>query len=140
MGTIRVSSDTKSRLVCLKENQKESFDSVINRLIDFHEDDDPLTREDIEGIKEALEDLREGRFFTHEEVKEKLGLNKEQPFTLIYAHRAVKDLEELSERESGSPRLSETFKDEIRAIKEYEKKGQKEKRRNSPRQDLPEIP
>jgi hypothetical protein len=48
--------------------------------MDFCEDDDPLTREDVEAIREALEDIREGRLFTDEEVKEKLGLKKERPY------------------------------------------------------------
>jgi len=130
MGTIRVSPETRSRPAGLKENPRESFDSVINRLIDFYEDDDPLTREDVEAIREALEDIREGRLFTQEEVKEKLGLNKEKPYTVIYAARVVKDLEELSAGDSertGGPGLSEPNQDEIRAIEEYEKK----KRTNS---------
>ena len=95
MGTIRVSPDTRNRLASLKDNPRESFDCVINRLIDFYKDDDPLTREDVEAIREALEDIREGRLFTCEEVKEKLGLNKEKPYTVTYAARVVKDLEEL---------------------------------------------
>jgi predicted transcriptional regulator len=74
MVTIRVPTDTRNRLVCLKENPKESLDTVINRLIDFYEDDDPLTREDIEAIKEALQDVKDGRTYTSEQLKKELGL------------------------------------------------------------------
>ena len=128
MGTIRISPDTRNRLVELKENPRESFDGVIRRLIDFYED--PLTEEDMKDIREALEDIQEGRLFTHDEVKEKLGLNTERPYTVIYAPGAVKDLEELSAGESeklGGLRLSEPYQDEIQEIEEYEKK----KRTNS---------
>ena len=58
MAIIRVSRENKSRVASLRKNRKESFDGVINRLIDFYEDDDPLTEEDIEGIREALNDNR----------------------------------------------------------------------------------
>jgi predicted transcriptional regulator len=132
MATVRVRPETRFRLANLREHPRESFDTIINRLIDFYKDDDPLTREDIEGIKESLQELREGRFFTHEEVKEKLGLDQGKPFTLIYAPRAVKDLEELSGEESGKPGHSEPCEDEIQAIKEFEMK----KRRNSTRLNL----
>jgi predicted transcriptional regulator len=74
MGTIRVSPDTRSRLANLKEHPRESFDRVINRLIDFYEDDDPLTKEDIDAIKEALKDVKDGRTYTSEQLKKELGL------------------------------------------------------------------
>ena len=38
-------------------------------------DDEPLSEEEIEGIEKALQDLKEGRFYTHEQVKKKLGLS-----------------------------------------------------------------
>lgn len=37
-------------------------------------DDEPLTEEDIQAIKEADEDFAAGRFVTHEELKKELGL------------------------------------------------------------------
>jgi predicted transcriptional regulator len=130
MGTIRISPRNKSRLASLKETPGESFDSVINRLIDFY--DDPLTREDIQAIRESLEDLKHGRVFTHEEVKEKLGLTDEKPFTVLYTPGAVKDLEELSDGESSGMRHSEPCRDEMVAIKEYEKKKGSNARRPDP--------
>ena len=38
-------------------------------------DEEPLSEDEIKGIEEAREDLREGRVFTHEQVKEYLGLS-----------------------------------------------------------------
>jgi predicted DNA-binding protein len=75
MGTIRVSQDTRTRLGYLKKNPRESFDSVLNRLIDSYEDDDPLTIEDIKALQEPLEDVRDGQILTSEQLKKKLGLD-----------------------------------------------------------------
>ena len=37
-------------------------------------DDEPLTEEDIQAIKEAEEDVAAGRIITHKELKRELGL------------------------------------------------------------------
>jgi predicted transcriptional regulator len=74
-SSLRVNPETKSRLDSLKVHPRESYDRVIDRLIDSYHDDEPLTEEEIEGIEEALQDLKEGRFYTHEQVKKKLGLS-----------------------------------------------------------------
>jgi predicted transcriptional regulator len=73
-SSLRVNNGTKSRLERLKLHPRESYDRVIDRLIDSYHDGEPLGREEIEGIEEALRDLKEGRFSTHEQVKKKLGL------------------------------------------------------------------
>ena len=74
-SSLRVHPETKTRLERLKVHPRESYDKVIDRLIDSYHDDDPLSEEEIEGIEEALRDLKEGRFYTHEQVKKKLGLS-----------------------------------------------------------------
>jgi len=74
-SSLRVNPRTKSRLEKLKAHPRESYDKVIDRLIDSYHDDEPLTEEEIEGIEEALQDLKEGRTYTHEQVKKKLGLS-----------------------------------------------------------------
>ncbi len=74
-SSLRVSPDTKSRLDRLKAHPRESYDRVIDRLIDSYHDEEPLSDEEIEGIEEALRELKEGRFYTHEQVKKKLGLS-----------------------------------------------------------------
>jgi len=74
-SSLRVDQKTKSRLEKLKVHPRESYDRVIDRLIDSYHDDEPLTDEEIEGIEEALQDLKEGRTYTHEQVKKKLGLS-----------------------------------------------------------------
>jgi predicted transcriptional regulator len=74
-SSLRVNPKTKSRLEKLKVHPRESYDRVIDRLIDSYHDDEPLSEEEIEGIEEALRDLKEGRVYTHEQVKKKLGLS-----------------------------------------------------------------
>ena len=74
-SSLRVNPRTKSRLEKLKVHPRESYDRVIDRLIDSYQDDEPLTEEEIRGIEEALRDLKEGRTYTHEQVKKKLGLS-----------------------------------------------------------------
>jgi len=74
-SSLRVNPETKTRLDRLKVHQRESYDRVIDRLIDSYHDDEPLSAEEIEGIEEALRELKEGRFYTHEQVKKKLGLS-----------------------------------------------------------------
>jgi predicted transcriptional regulator len=74
-SSLRVNPRTKSRLERLKVHPRESYDKVIDRLIDSYQDDEPLTEEEIEGIEEALQDLKAGRTYTHEQVKKKFGLS-----------------------------------------------------------------
>ncbi|MGA2935328.1 MAG: hypothetical protein ABSD81_09265 [Methanomicrobiales archaeon] len=95
MTSLRVTPDTKLRLDRLMLNPEDSSDTIINRLIDFYEDDDHLTREDVEGIKGALRELKEGRFFTHEQVKEEFAPGREEPPAPIGDPQAVKDMEEI---------------------------------------------
>jgi predicted transcriptional regulator len=74
-SSLRVNPETKTRLEKLKVHPRESYDKVIDRLIDSYHDDEPLSDEELEGIEEALRELKEGRFYTHEQVKKKLGLS-----------------------------------------------------------------
>ena len=54
-------------LACLKRH-----DSFWWKRMTLPEDDEELTEEDILAIEEAMEDFREGRLFTWDEVKERL--------------------------------------------------------------------
>jgi len=47
---------------------------VIKRLVGSRIDDEPLSEEAIEGIEDALRDIREGRFHTEEEIKKEFGV------------------------------------------------------------------
>ena len=52
----------------------EEHDPVWEMLKNAPWDDEPLTEEDKQAIKEANEDYAAGRFITHEDLKKELGL------------------------------------------------------------------
>ena len=69
---MQIKKDLKERLNSLRLYPNESYDSVIRRLSELAEDEEPLSREAIEGIEESLKDIKEGRIYTTEEVKKRL--------------------------------------------------------------------
>lgn len=71
---ISVDPQTKEKLNILKEYPEESYNSVIDRLTRMAIDEDELSDETIQGIEEALEDLKMGRAYSEYEVKKELGL------------------------------------------------------------------
>ncbi len=72
--TICVNIQTKEKLKLIKKHPKESFNSVIERLTSMALDEDELSDEAIQGIEEALEDIKMGRTYSEDEVKKELGL------------------------------------------------------------------
>jgi predicted transcriptional regulator len=72
--TIQISRNTRRRLDELKLYNREPMDSVIERLTKTAMDDEPLSEEDIEGIKRGLADIQAGRVHTLESVKKDLGI------------------------------------------------------------------
>ncbi len=72
---LRVKPDTKARLDEMKIHDRESYDEVIERLLDSCIDEEPLTAEEIEGMEEALAELKQSKFATHSDVKKELGLS-----------------------------------------------------------------
>lgn len=73
--TIQVKKDLKDRLNALRLYPNESYDSVIRRLSELAEDEEPLSKETIQGIEESLKDIREGKVYTTEEVKKRLKID-----------------------------------------------------------------
>ena len=59
--TVQISMSTLERLKRLKQHEKESYDFVLNKLID-ESDEDELNDEEIEDIKIALEEVKKGKF------------------------------------------------------------------------------
>lgn len=72
--TICIDPKVKARLDELKIFKNESYNSVVERIIKMAYDEEPLTDEEIEGIKESLEDIKANRVFTEEETKKMLGI------------------------------------------------------------------
>ena len=71
--TIQVSSDTLERLKMFKQHEKDSYDIVLNILLDESEED-VLGKEEIEEIQEALEQVKRGEVYSIEDVAKELGI------------------------------------------------------------------
>jgi predicted transcriptional regulator len=72
--TIQLQPEVKEHLDLLKKHPRESYNDVIKRLVDTRIDEEPLSEEAMEGIEEALEDIRKGRLHTEEEIKKEFGV------------------------------------------------------------------
>jgi len=69
--TIQVSKDLMDELKNRKMYDKESYEDI---LWDLLEDSMELSEETKKAIERARKDIREGRVYTHEQVKKELGL------------------------------------------------------------------
>jgi predicted transcriptional regulator len=72
--TIYIREDLKDKLNGLKRYQKESYNDVIERLVNLAIDDEPLSEDAIKGLEEALEDIKCGRLISEEEIMKKYGV------------------------------------------------------------------
>jgi len=73
-STIYVRKDLKERLNGLKRHPKESYNDVIEHLVSMALDDEPLSEEAIQGLEEALEDIRKGNLIPEEVIRKKYGV------------------------------------------------------------------
>jgi macrodomain Ter protein organizer (MatP/YcbG family) len=71
--TIQVNGITLERLKSMKRHSRESYDETLNYLLDEAESDE-LTSEEIEDIKEALEEVKRGETIPFEKVLEERGI------------------------------------------------------------------
>ena len=71
--TIQVKDRTLGRLKFFKEFGKESYDEIINKLIDEVEEGE-LTEAAKEGIMRGLADIKSGRTASIEKVAKELGI------------------------------------------------------------------
>lgn len=73
--TIQLENKTKARLEKLKSFPKESYDDVVNRLLNIAEDDEGiLSKQTIKNIEKSLAEIKAGKVIPHKDVKQKLGL------------------------------------------------------------------
>ncbi|ADI75168.1 conserved hypothetical protein (plasmid) [Methanohalobium evestigatum Z-7303] len=72
--TICVNPQTKEMLNELRQYPKEPYNSVIERLARMAIDDNELSDEAIQGIEEALEDIKAGRLHSNDEIKREFGI------------------------------------------------------------------
>ena len=92
---LEMSPETKNRLDQLKSHPDEPYDLVINRLIDSYEDEDSLTREEIEGIREILREMKENRPSPGDQAGESPVTTEETYPPSTGDPQAVKDMEAL---------------------------------------------
>lgn len=67
--TIQIDVEIKKMLDELKIHERESYSSVIKRLIMSRIDDEPLSKETLRRIEEALEDIKSGRLYSSGDVR-----------------------------------------------------------------------
>jgi predicted transcriptional regulator len=73
--SIQLENKTKARLEKLKSFPKESYDDVVNRLLNVAEDDEGvLSKQTIKNIEKSLAEIKAGKVISHKDVKQKLGL------------------------------------------------------------------
>lgn len=73
--SIQLDNKTKSKLDKLKVFPKESYDDVVNRLINVVEDDEGiLSDQTIKDLEKALAEVKNGKVLSHIQVKRKYGL------------------------------------------------------------------
>jgi predicted transcriptional regulator len=72
--TICLDPKVKDKLASLKHHPRESFSSVVERLANLAIDEEPLSDEAIQGIEEALVDIKHGRLHSEEEIMKEFDL------------------------------------------------------------------
>ena len=73
-SSIYIREDLKTQLNKLKRNPKESYNDVIERLVNLTIDDEPLSAEAIRGLEEGLDDIKNGNLISEENIRKKYGV------------------------------------------------------------------
>ncbi|MFH1365625.1 MAG: hypothetical protein ABIH28_03515 [archaeon] len=71
--TIQINLETLERLKALKSMERQSYDEVLNNLIDNCEEEN-LSEQEIEEIKIGLENVKQGKVKPIEQVAKELGI------------------------------------------------------------------
>lgn len=72
--TIQINFETLKRLKALKSIERQSYDEVLNNLIDNCEEES-LSEDEINEIQQGLEDIKKGRVYPIESVAKELGVS-----------------------------------------------------------------
>ena len=73
-STIKLSKKIKNVLKKQMNHPKETYETVIARLLKNTQEDEVLSKSTIKNIEEGVADIKAGRVYTSEQVKKKLGL------------------------------------------------------------------
>lgn len=71
--TIQINAETLERLKSLKSMERQSYDELLNNLIDNCEEES-LNEEEIDDIKKGLDDIKRGRVYSIHQVAKELGI------------------------------------------------------------------
>ena len=71
--TIQISQNILERLKMVKRYEREPYEEVLTNLLDEYEEE-TLSDEEIEDIKEALENVKKGNVKPIEQVAKELGV------------------------------------------------------------------
>ncbi len=71
--TIQISSNTLERMKILKKYERQSYDELINNIID-EINEEVLNNEEIDAIKVALENVKRGKVKPIEQVAREMGI------------------------------------------------------------------
>lgn len=71
--TIQINQGTLNRLKMLKNFERQSYDDILNNLIDNLEEE-TLSEEEIDEIKIALDNVKQGKVKSIEQVAKELGV------------------------------------------------------------------
>jgi len=66
--TICVEPEVKELLRGLRIHENESYNSVVKQLLKNAYSDEPYTEKDVKDLETALQEIKEGKYYTHEEV------------------------------------------------------------------------
>lgn len=75
--TIQLSTGTRSRLAELKETPRETYDEVVNRLLELvptGDEEGPYAQSFRVSLLKARLEIRKGRTIDHAQLKRRLGL------------------------------------------------------------------
>jgi len=72
--TIQLDKKVKDRLKELKIHPRESYNKVVERLVEIRSDQGALCKETIRDIERSLEDVRAGGILSMKEVKKRLKI------------------------------------------------------------------
>jgi predicted transcriptional regulator len=71
--TIQINFETLERLKVLKSFERQSYDELLNNLIENSEEES-LSEEEINEIQKGLEDVKKGKVYSIEVVARELGI------------------------------------------------------------------
>jgi len=75
--SIQIRPETRERLAKLRVFRRETYDEILNKLIDampLGDDEGTYSEEFIQGLMQARHDIRTGSLVSHDEMKRRLGL------------------------------------------------------------------